>query len=243
MISKERLLEIGKNKGLKNKEHIEKDYFQDIFLFNLYKKTNLFIFKGGTALYKLYNLPRFSEDLDFSSLEDSGKTEEIIKEVIASVNSFSIRSLKKIHDSLLIKISVEGILTDYNTLRIDINLKNKPLKEADIKNLIPEYIDISPFSLQVLKVDEIISEKIHALLTRRKARDVYDLFFLLRMAKLDKKLAEEKLKLFGMKYDLDLIKNRISALKNIWAYELKPFVLSDLPEFSLVKDFVASKLE
>lgn len=93
MITKELLSAIGKKKGLTNKEHIEKDYFQEVILYNLFRKTNEFIFKGGTALYKLYNLPRFSEDLDFSlnsSLEVNA-VENMIKDVIENDN-FSIKS-------------------------------------------------------------------------------------------------------------------------------------------------------
>ena len=58
MITKEMLKAIGRRKGLTNRGHIEKDYFQDLFLYHT--------FKGGTCLYKIHNLPRFSEDIDFS---------------------------------------------------------------------------------------------------------------------------------------------------------------------------------
>jgi len=80
LIEKEFLLRVARNKGLKNREHIEKDYFQDLLLYHLYKKSNNFVFKGGTCLYKLYNLPRFSEDLDFSVL-----SQENIEETIANI--------------------------------------------------------------------------------------------------------------------------------------------------------------
>ena len=46
---------------------IEKDYLQDLILYNIYKTTkNAFVFKGGTALSKVYHTDRFSEDLDFT---------------------------------------------------------------------------------------------------------------------------------------------------------------------------------
>src|SRR3989344_4614364 len=126
MITKEIILEIGRKKWLMNKEHIEKNYFQDLLLFYLFKKTNKFVFKGGTALYKIYGFPRFSEDLDFSIIEDISLegAEKIIEEITKNSNYFKIKSVKKIRDSLLIKISCIGILTKYNTLRVDINFKN-----------------------------------------------------------------------------------------------------------------------
>jgi len=242
MISKELLLEIGKKKKLANKEYIEKSYFQDIFLFNLYKKTNNFVFKGGTALYKIYNLPRFSEDLDFSLIDNINDIEKIIRAIIEEINFFKIKSIKKVKDSLLVKISCVGILTKYNTLRIDINFKNKVLDSFDVVNYISDYIDINPFSLRVLKLNEIIAEKIHSLLNRQKARDLYDLFFLLRITKFDKKLTEKKLELFGMKLDRKIIERRINELENIWEKELKAFILEDFPDFNTVKYFVLKNI-
>lgn len=244
MITKEILLEIGRKKGLTNKERIEKNYFQDLLLFYIFKKTNKFIFKGGTALYKIYSLPRFSEDLDFSILEDISleEAEKIIKEIVKNNNHLKIKSAKKTKDSLLIKISFTGILTRYNTLRVDINFNNKLIRGFDVKNYISDYIDINPFSLRVLKIEEIIAEKIHALLNRDKARDLYDLFFLLRIANFDKDLAEEKLKIFGMKLNKKILEKNISNLESIWKKELKAFVLNELPDFNVVKDFVLSRI-
>ncbi|MEK6848678.1 MAG: nucleotidyl transferase AbiEii/AbiGii toxin family protein, partial [Nanoarchaeota archaeon] len=85
MITKEILMQNAKAKGLTNKEHIEKDYFQDKLLYSIYRQTNLLVFKGGTALYKLYNLPRFSEDLDFSIINKLDAP-AIIKNVAKSFN-------------------------------------------------------------------------------------------------------------------------------------------------------------
>ncbi len=244
MITQEELVNIGKNKGLDNKEHIEKSYFQDIFLYNLYKESNLFVFKGGTALYKIYKLQRFSEDLDFSLTEKIRKEEiiEIIKRAIGKITGFSIKEAKEVQNSILVRISCSGILTKYNTLRIDISLKNKILLPVDIKNYISDYIDIPPFSLKVLNPEEIISEKIHSILNRKKARDLYDLFFLMRQFKFNEKITREKLGLFNQEYSLEILKRGINKLKNLWKAELEPFVLDELPDFDMVEKYVLEKL-
>ncbi len=243
MIPKEILSEIGKRKELKNKEHIEKDYFQDVLLFNLSKRTNKFVFKGGIALYKLYGLKRFSEDLDFSLTENiSLKEIEIIIKEVARDSNFEIKSIKTIKDSILFKLSRNGIITRYNTLRVDINFKNKVIYGIDIKNYISDYPDINPFLLKVLKPEEMIAEKIHAILSRDKARDLFDLFFLLRLSKYNKNLVEEKLRIFNMKLDLDLLKIKVDNIKIIWEKELRPFVLTELTKFEIVRDFVLSKI-
>ena len=173
-MDKKMLAEIGKKKGLVNKEHIEKDYFQDMLLFRLYNKTNKLVFKGGTALYKNYKLPRFSEDLDFNIIEKFNM-EKLVKSIAAQMEGKT--SVRKTKDSLLFKISFKGILTEYNTLRIDVNAKNKALAGFDVKNYVPDYIDISPFSMRVLKLEEMIAEKIHALFARQKSRDLQRILF------------------------------------------------------------------
>jgi len=244
MITKEELIRIGKNKGLTNKEHIEKAYFQDLFLYHLYKESNFFVFKGGTLLYKLYGLKRFSEDLDFSLSEkiNTEKLIEIIKKVVSKIPGFEMKDIKESKESLLFKISCEGILTRYNSLRLDVSLINKIFMGYELKIYVPDFIDIVPFSLKTLKPEEIISEKTHSLLNRKKARDLYDLFFLLRQFKFNKNLLDKKLKIFNMKYSFNKIKDSINSLNKIWKKELNPFVLEELPDFNSVKDYVIKKL-
>ena len=107
---------------------------------------------------------------------------------------------------------------------------------------VPDYIDIKPFPLRILKLKEMVAEMIHSLLARKNARDLYDLFFLLRISRFDKKLVEEKLKIFGMRFDANLIKKQINEIKPIWEAELKPFVLDELLDFNVAKDFVIKRL-
>jgi len=244
MIPKELLSEIGKKKGLSNKEHIEKDYFQDVFLYYLSKKTNNFVFKGGTCLYKLYGLNRFSEDLDFSLVEEKAdnEVESTIREAVKNADFFKIKSVKNLHDSVLIKISCEGILTGYNTLRIDVSIRNKLLRGFDVKNYVSEYVDIAPFSLRVIKPEEMVAEKIHSLLRRDKARDLYDLFFLLRLSKFDKEIVESKLKIFGMRFSKRMLEEKIRKIGVVWEKELRAFVLGDLPEFDAVRKYVFERI-
>lgn len=238
MIDREFLLKVAKNKGLKNREYIEKDYFQDVLLYHLYKKSNNFIFKGGTCLYKLYNLPRFSEDLDFSIL-----TQKNIKETIESVArelKAKIES-KKTKTSFLFKLRFSGILTQFNIVRIDVSLYNIVFG-FEVKNYVSPYIDIPPFSLRVLKLEEILAEKIHALIKRNNARDLYDLFFLLRFVVPNEELIQKKLEIFKMKFDKEIVKKKIEEIKPKWEAELKPFLLTELTDFEVAEGFVKRKL-
>lgn len=51
---------------------ILKDIYSDVTI------SSLLGFKGGTAAYLFYDLPRFSVDLDFDLLENSEKNRDII---------------------------------------------------------------------------------------------------------------------------------------------------------------------
>lgn len=239
MITKEMLKEIGRRKGLTNRGHIEKDYFQDLFLYHIYKRTNLLAFKGGTCLYKIHNLPRFSEDIDFSVLGEIDA--EGLMEDISDKTASEIKTIKRTKNSIFIKIAIGGILTPYNSLRIDINLKNAVFK-YDVVNYVPPYIDINPFSLRVLDLSEIVAEKIHSIYAREKARDLYDLFFLLRFVDADKSIIDRKLEIFGMKFDFRTFEEELSGLERLWVPELKPFVLTELTGFELAKGFVLDRL-
>lgn len=241
MINKEILLRASAGKGLTNKEHIEKDYFQDLLLYHLYKQTNQLVFKGGTALYKFYQLPRFSEDLDFAVLS-AEKLEETIRLVVEKIPEARLIQLKVLKTSLLAKIRFKGILTAGNTVRLDISTDNPLLEKFEIRNYTPVYIDLNPFALRLMSLPEILAEKIHSLAAREKARDLYDLFFLLRFVKLDQSLVQKKLAHFGLSWERTMLLKRIADLEPAWEKELGPFILGELPAFSVVNEFVTKKL-
>jgi len=119
-MDRELLLEIGRKKGLKNREHIEKDYFQDKLLYYIFKLTNNLVFKGGTALYKLYGMPRFSEDLDFTLLDPKERVEDKILKIAEILNAKI--NVKRLKTCLLFRLRFRGILTSCNTVRIDVSL-------------------------------------------------------------------------------------------------------------------------
>ena len=66
MIDFDTLKKIAKIKGINNIGFAEKDYFQELILLGISREAPELVFKGGTALYKMHGLNRFSEDLDFS---------------------------------------------------------------------------------------------------------------------------------------------------------------------------------
>ena len=130
----------------------------------------------------------------------------------------------------MIKIAFNGVVTKYNTLRIDINTKNPVLSKFDIKNYTSLYVDINPFSLRSLSLKEILAEKIRALINRKEARDLYDIWVLLNKdVEIDKKLINQKMKEENSKFDnleLPSKEEYLVGLKNL---------LNVLPDYDQVK--------
>lgn len=244
-IDSELLIRIGKQSGLKNKEHIEKSWMQDRLLYYLSKKRDDLVFKGGTALYKFYSLHRFSEDLDFSTKKQVN--EELLNPFCDS-NNITL-SYKKIKDSHLFKLRFKGILTNNNTIRVDVNV-TESIYSKETKALISAYPDVPPFAINVMSLDEMFYEKVHSIFNRTKARDLFDCFFILKMIDLTrekKRMILKKLFDKGMniteKQLFPALKKRINLYATLWEEELKHFVLQELPEYKLVKEFVIKKFK
>jgi len=81
MISKLELTRIAEIKHL-TVRNTEKDYLLELLLHILSDDRRSLIFKGGIALYKFYNLNRFSEDLDFDFVGKRFDTVKMIKKII-----------------------------------------------------------------------------------------------------------------------------------------------------------------
>lgn len=155
-----------------------------IFLSRLYqeKDSEKLLFKGGTALRIIWQSPRFSEDLDFTG------------------GYLSIKGIEALMASALAKMELEGIQTDIveskstsggylavlhhktgeykSRIQIEVSLRNGK-KRSGTAALIQSDL-VVPYTLIHLKEEILVAEKIRACLTRGKARDFYDLYFILR---------------------------------------------------------------
>lgn len=172
--------------------NVRREYIQNLFLSYFYQQpaSDNIYFKGGTALRIMYKSPRFSEDLDFSSNATTiNKIEDVIIQTTREIERegifIDIKESKRTSGGYL-----AIILFLLNSQKIAIQLeisqrkgKNKGETVTIVNDFIPSY------TLSALSQDQLISEKIQALITRQKARDFYDLYFILRANLLP---AEEK---------------------------------------------------
>ena len=213
---------------------IEKDYVQHILLLLLYRKIkDELIFKGGTALQKIYGLNRFSEDLDFT-INTTRDIEPILKHVVTSMNIFGCGSVKKkkkeddIGNTYVIKTKgplFNGTEQSHAYLRLDISKREKVMLPFKINTITPLYKDLPPYSVTVMDPSEIMAEKIRAILTRNNARDIYDLWFLIqKKTKVPRSLIDAKLTYYKKVFTMDEFKKSIEKKEKIWKQEMDQLI-------------------
>jgi len=201
MISKEELVELKQKRGL-NLYYLEKEYLQYVFLSAISKYGDSIIFKGGTCLRICYGLERASEDLDFSCELGVSKLKEVVKICLKSFDFLGIESFDLIEKEFEGNVRFEvrfkgplfnGNLNSANNLKIDFNKNKVFFKSAKV--IKQEFSDVSTFVLVVLSEKEILAEKIRAIVNRKQARDLYDLWILIgKNVEIDKGLIKKKLK-------------------------------------------------
>lgn len=207
MISKETIIVLARRYQTSEFPNIVREYFQHVFLSGLYQLPDAekMLFKGGTALRIIYGSPRFSEDLDFSLF---GVEQRLAKKFIEDIFVKVLAEIEKagIHIEINDKSDETtggyfGAATfrggDYQPVSVEINISTRNGRkisgEADsvVNDFVPAY------TILHLPKEEIVEEKIFsALPQRKKERDFYDLYFILRkgMITIDQKrrLAEMK---------------------------------------------------
>ncbi len=180
--------ELEKYKGMLgfNIWQAERDYLQHLLLLFLSKRTaGELIFKGGTALQKAFGLNRFSIDLDFTQSGDVPP--ELFTLIQNDLSAFGFKneytSIKH-KNSLAIKFKIQGPLYSgqektLTVLMVEISIRETILLEPETKEIFPIYTDLSPYLIKIMKPEEMLAEKVRAIMTRNQARDVFDLRFLL----------------------------------------------------------------
>ena len=249
MITKAEILDIAKLKTKTNLGYVEKDYLLELVLFSISRNTKQeLIFKGGTALYKFYKFERFSEDLDFSEIETLNIS-NLIKRVILDLSKFRIESsvlrIKEPFNSILLTLRIKGPLYNgklqtLSTIRIDINKKSAVELQPSRLKFVSLYTEIPSFYVSVMQEKEILAEKIRDIITRNKARDLFDTFVLIEKGiEIDKELLKKKLAYYDIEFNKKRLIESINKKQNLWIKELKPF-LKELPSFIYIKKKILS---
>jgi uncharacterized protein len=233
---------------------IEKDYIISWLLWGISQSEMLhqdLIFKGGTVLKKAYFADyRFSEDLDFTLINDDVTDAQILD----AFNQFQI--LIEIESGIQFKLSEfdkhqSGSIAFYcyfmgplggkiesKSVKIDITRGEKLLFEPVNRTIFKDYNDLPKlgFSLRCYPLEEIIVEKLVALIGRTQPRDLYDIWYLLEenAVELDFLKTEfaEKAKHKGHQAEsfLPTWQRKTKQFENLWNQYLA-HQIADLPKF------------
>ncbi len=248
MIDKKSLKRISAITGVPQAT-IEKDLALSVALARLSESglSDDLVFKGGTAIRKIYfEKARFSEDLDFNVKKGIGKEKivSVLKTIflgtISGIN-FSSMDEEKTSTGLKANLKFTGPLEYPQRIRLDFNFRENTLKNPEKRKLIDSY-GIGDWQVNVMSLDEIFAEKIHALSSRAAPRDLYDVWFLMENnVRLDKDLVEGKLSYYNEKFDKKLIESNIGDIEKGWQPDLQR-LLGKLPEFGVVASKVKKEL-
>jgi predicted nucleotidyltransferase component of viral defense system len=186
---------------------VEKDYVLGWMLAGIYAHEELaesWIFKGGTCLKKcFFETYRFSEDLDFTLLNEAHLDEAFLKRVFAEVGGwvyeetgieipadqqeFDIYRNPRGNLSCQGKISYKGPISPTRPLprvKLDLTADERIVLPPETIEIFHPYSDAPEEGIEVLAYDyvEAFAEKFRALAERTRPRDLYDVVNLYRNA-------------------------------------------------------------
>ena len=139
------------------------------------------VFYGGTALRLVYNSPRFSEDIDLIYIKPINFLEfkKFIQKIIKQNSHWQLKDLKNKRRTMFALILIKDEKLKHNfSLKIEIH---KPVKKIKLKTelaLIKSPLSIAEPLLLTPTLNELKKLKENALVSRKKARDIFDLWYI-----------------------------------------------------------------
>ena len=227
---------------------VEWDYLQHLFLRHAGREP--LAFKGGTCLRIAYGSPRYSEDLDFNA--DGGASEALdhLKASARRLADYGVGAevlRRPAHDGLAAVLRAEGPLYTGDprsraAIRLEVSLRHEIVATEEVFVPRTPYADVPQLVLRVLTKDQLLAEKVRALLVRGKPRDLYDVHFLLvRGATASRELLDLKMGLYRRRFTASGLEKGIASARRAWARDLEP-LLGQVPPFEAIADEVRARL-
>jgi uncharacterized protein len=245
-------------------QQIEKDYVLSWILKGVAQHEHLskaIVFKGGTVLKKIYFEDyRFSEDLDFTLLNNEITNEQIFgwfDEVFEYVKEESNIPLAIIYNNehedggINFYISYTGPLGGQgNNKRVKVDIsRSEQLEYAPVmKDVIVGYSDLESHQLLCYPLEEVLVEKMRTVMQRMQARDFYDIWFLLEQHDMDTAFHKKKFEKKCASKNLNhtdfpkKLAERLPQYKGRWKSSMSEQI-KDLPDFDQVEREVQRHLK
>lgn len=214
-----------------NEGVVRREYIQLIFLKGLYEEeyAKKIFFNGGTAIRLVFGGTRFSEDLDFSVEGDPESLEIFLEDFFKKLEKlyrFEFTKRRAVSGLTYLLSSDRDDRKKNVFINLDFSFRER-ISMPSRSIIQTEYPVRFGAYVNHLSAEEILAEKVRALMTREKGRDIYDLWFLLsKGTKMVESLVVEKLKYYGIKkLEIEKLKERVEKFeKNNFVLDLKPFV-------------------
>jgi|SRR5690554_1026928 len=245
-------------------QQIEKDYILSWILWgvaNHEQLSKILVFKGGTVLKKVYFEDyRFSEDLDFTLLENEVSNEQIFdwfKESFEEIKEEANIPLEIIDNNehedggINFYIGFVGPLGGFgNNKRVKVDISRSETLEFEpvLKDTIIEYSDLEDHKLLCYPLEELLVEKLRCTMQRMQPRDYYDIWYLVEIEGMDveyytnefrNKCTSKELKPEDFHAKLE---QKIPLYKARWANSMSDQI-KDLPDFDQVQREVSRKIK
>lgn len=172
---------------------VEQDLIISRALISLYERPiikNNLVFRGGTALHKLYVNPaaRYSEDIDLVQItsEPIGKTLDEIRSTMSWLGE-PIR--KQTERSVKLFYRYTALDNSKRKLKIEINTTEHHhfFDLVDFDFAVSNSWYSGNLKLKTYQLNELMGTKLRALYQRRKGRDLFDLWIVLKNELIDPK--------------------------------------------------------
>ncbi len=245
-------------------QQIEKDYILSWILQGISQHEELsrtLAFKGGTVLKKIYFEDyRFSEDLDFTLLDDGIDSKTIldwftdvfkfVKEA-ANIPLTIIDTNEHADGGLNFYIGYTGPLGGSGAnkkVKVDISRSEKLVFNPELKDAILGYSDQVSHKLLCYTLEEILVEKLRSVMQRVQARDFYDIWYLIENQGMDAGYVipdfETKCEQKGLKSGefYAKLQQRIPQYQARWRTSIASQI-QDLPDFEKMLREVNRKLK
>jgi predicted nucleotidyltransferase component of viral defense system len=234
LIDRRELLIIARRKNLPL-QIVEKDYVLGWLLYGFSFIEEL-CFKGGTALAKIYfpRIWRLSEDIDFSIL--SGSFESIknrLENVFVRIKDSSgigLRLKSEYSNPEYLQLKIGYTAFSKNWVKVDV-MTEKLIREPVLLDLPKAYPDYPDVQIKVESLEEILAQKLRALVERKKCRDFFDVWLLLKEQRFNDKevveLFELKCKMKGIAFQgIEQIfpEDILDILHGYWERELSRLI-------------------
>ena len=172
------MIKIPLQTRLKREIHRKIAYTQDLIVKEVYYVFDRAVLHGGTAIWRCYDGKRFSEDLDFYFPKDKKRIEILFGNLKKA--GFEIKKKKISENSIYSELELNKVL-----VRLEATFQKASGVICDY-----EMSDGNIISVYSLTPESFLVEKSNTYLKRFKVRDLWDIFFLLKIVENPKAIKE-----------------------------------------------------